>query len=51
MTHYDLTLQPGWNAVEDVQELGAGDQFGPVTLRNARVVTAYTGPWVSFELK
>ncbi|WP_146160674.1 hypothetical protein [Deinococcus arcticus] len=51
VTHYDLTLQPGWNAVEDVQELDTNDQFGPVTLRNARVITAYTGPWVSFELK
>lgn len=48
---YDMTLQPGWNAVDELQVLRTDDQFGPRMYNNARLMQSYEGPWNSFELQ
>ena len=50
-TTYDMTLQPGWNAVDETQVLDTEDQFGPKRYDNARPLLDYTGPWISFKQK
>jgi hypothetical protein len=49
ITTYDMTLHPGWNAIDETQVLGTDDQFGPTRYDNARLLVDYAGPWISFK--
>lgn len=51
VTTYDMTLQPGWNAVDERRTLGTDDQFSPRKYDNARLLADYAGPWTSFTQK